>query len=181
MYNNGALTSALFPFLATMADATAQPNKMSGNAAGFVFGSAMVPAQTGVALDAASAADQPAADAMGSAYLWRALAPIPTGTGFPPPPILPHHYLSVNPVRSPALVLPTQVSYPPRPISRSRLSRPRAPLAMVAPPVALVTRAARSASSRLAMRPCVRRNGVAAAAAPPMSSPSMHKARWAGG
>jgi hypothetical protein len=70
---NPQLAEALFPKLDSMAAAAAQPYRASGNAAGFVVGSKVVPSQTGAALDGASGADQPAVDARGDAYLWRSL------------------------------------------------------------------------------------------------------------
>ena len=73
VYGNPQLAEALFPKLDSMAAAAAQPYQASGNAAGFVFGSKVVPSQTGAALDGASGADQPAVDAQGDAYLWRSL------------------------------------------------------------------------------------------------------------
>ena len=73
MYQNPQLAEALFPKLDSMAAAAAQPLTVRGNAAGFVFGSKVVPSQTGAALDGASGADQPAVDAQGDAYLWRSL------------------------------------------------------------------------------------------------------------
>jgi hypothetical protein len=69
MFGNGLLAEALFPALASMGSM----GSMHSNAAGFVFGSSMVPSQTGAALDGTNCEDQPAADVGGSAYLWRSL------------------------------------------------------------------------------------------------------------
>jgi hypothetical protein len=63
----------------------AQPRRLGGNAELFVFGSRMVPAQSGNAsrqLDNASAADQQAVDAEGHPYTWRKVSvPAPGSAG----------------------------------------------------------------------------------------------------
>ena len=69
MYDNALLAEALFPALASIACCGTQPSRAHGNAAGFVFGSLMVPSQTGAALDGTNGEDQPAVDGRRKAYL----------------------------------------------------------------------------------------------------------------